>query len=150
MLHRNEHTVEIDAPAAAVFPYLADSEQRLRWMGALKESERLGDGPTGKGSRSRDVFEDHGQRIELEAEVDLYQPHEHVRIRLRTRGFEGTSEQRLEEANGRTRLTTVIETDYKSFAARLMAGMITRHAQKQLEADLTTLKELVEREAAGR
>lgn len=148
-MHRNEHTVEIDAPAAAVFPYLADSKQRLRWMGALKESEPLDGGPSGEGARWRDVFEDHGHRIELEAEVDEYAPHERLRIRLHGSGFEATSEQRLEEANGRTRLTTVIETDYKSFGARLLAGVITRHAQQQLEADLAALKALVEREADG-
>ena len=145
-MHRNEHTVEIDAPAVAVFPYLVDSAQRLRWMGALKESEPLNGGPE-KGARWRDVFEDHGHRIELEAEMDEYEPVERVRIRLRAGGFEATSEQRLEEASGRTRLTAVIETDYKSLAARLMAGVVTRHAQKQLEADLAALKELVEREA---
>ncbi|MGH3116594.1 MAG: SRPBCC family protein, partial [Gaiellales bacterium] len=105
-MHRNEHTVEIDAPAAAVFPYLVDSAQRLRWMGALKESEPLNGGPPGAGARWRDVFEDHGHRIELEAEVDEYEPVERLRIRLRAGGFEATSEQRLEEASGRTRLTT--------------------------------------------
>ena len=36
-------------------------------MGALVESEPLSEGPPRRGSRYRDVFEDHGQRIELEA-----------------------------------------------------------------------------------
>lgn len=148
-MHRNEHTVEIDAPATAVFPYLADSEQRLRWMGALKESEPLDGARSGEGARWRDVFEEHGHRIELEAEVDEFAPHELLRIRLHGGGFEATSEQRLEEVDGRTRLTTVIETDYTSFGARLLAGVVTRHAQKRLEADLAALKSLVEREAAS-
>jgi uncharacterized membrane protein len=146
-VHRNEHTVEIDAPAAAVFPYLAASEQRLRWMGALKESEPLGEGPPQRGSRWRDIFEDHGHRIELEAELVEYAPHERLRISLHGKGFEATSEQRLEEASGRTRLTTVLETNYRSIAARLVASVVTRHAQKRLEGDLAALKELVEREA---
>jgi hypothetical protein len=34
-------------------------------------------------------------------------------------------------------------------AARLLAPLVTRHAQKQLEADLARLKELVEAEAGA-
>ena len=62
-LERIEHTVEIDAPPENVFPLLEASDERLRWMGALVESEPLAEG------RFRDVFEDVGQRVELEAEV---------------------------------------------------------------------------------
>ena len=144
-MHRNEHTVEIDAPPAAVFPYLLESEKRLRWMGALEESEELTEGPPAVGSRWRDVFEDHGQRLELEAELTEYDPNRRLSVRLVNRAFESTSTQELEEVDGRTRLTAVIETDYRSVAARLMARVVTRHAQKQLEADLARLKELVER-----
>jgi uncharacterized protein YndB with AHSA1/START domain len=147
-VHRVEHAVEIDAPPDAVFPYLAGAEPRLRWMGALRESEQLTEGPPAVGSRWRDVFEDLGQRIELEAEVEAYEPPRLLRVRLSSRPIEATSEQRLEWREGRTRVTTVLETEYKSFAARLAAGVVTHHAQKQLEADLATLKGLVESEAA--
>jgi hypothetical protein len=34
---------------------------------------------------------------------------------------------------------------YKALAARLVAPVVARHAQRQLEADLARLKELVER-----
>jgi uncharacterized protein YndB with AHSA1/START domain len=144
-VHRNEHTVEIAAAPETVFPYLVDGERRLEWMGVLRESEKLTEGPPAPGSRWRDVFEDHGQRIELEAELTEYEPGRRLVVRLRNRGFESTSTQALAEADGGTRLTTVIETEYKALAARLMAGVVTRHAQKQLEGDLARLKEIVER-----
>ncbi len=144
-MHRNEHTVEIAAAPETVFPYLVDGERRLEWMGVLRESEKLTEGPPAPGSRWRDVFEDHGQRIELEAELTEYEPGRRLVVRLRNRGFESTSTQALAEADGGTRLTTVIETEYKALAARLMAGVVTRHAQKQLEGDLARLKEIVER-----
>ncbi|HEX2045438.1 MAG TPA: SRPBCC family protein [Gaiellaceae bacterium] len=144
-MHRNEHTVEIAAAPEEVFPYLVDGERRLEWMGVLQESEKLTDGPPGVGSRWRDVFEDHGHRIELDAELEEYEPGRRLVVRLRNRAFESTSTQVLEEAAGGTRLTAVIETEYKALAARLMAGVVTRHAQKQLEADLTRLKAIVER-----
>jgi len=113
-------------------------------MGALVESEPLDEGPPDEGSRYRDVFEDHGQRIELEAElVEVDEPRELV-VHLTADAFDATIRQGLEEADGATRLTAVIETTYTKLAARLLGGVVTRHAQKQLEADLARLKELVE------
>jgi uncharacterized protein YndB with AHSA1/START domain len=135
----------IAAPAADVFPWLAESERRCEWMGALVESEPLDDGPPVKGSRYHDVFEDHGRRIELEAElVEVDEPHVLV-VQLSADAFDATITQRLEEEeDGVTRLTAVIETRYSRLAARVLAAIVTRHAQKQLEADLARLKELGE------
>jgi uncharacterized protein YndB with AHSA1/START domain len=139
----------IAAPTAAVFPWLADSEMRCRWMGALVESEALTNGPPREGSRYRDVFEDHGRRLELEAElVEVDEPHTIV-VQLVSDLFEARISQRLEAADGGTRLTAVIETTYLKLAARLLASVVTRHAQSQLEHDLARLKELVESEPAA-
>ena len=147
-VHRNEHSVEIGAPPEDVFPWLADSERRCRWMGALVESEPLTEGPAERGSRYRDVFEDLGQRIVLEAElVEVDEPHELV-VHLTADAFEATITQRLDAANGGTRLSAAIETTYTKLAGRVLAGVVTRHAQKQLEADLVRLKELVESQGA--
>jgi uncharacterized protein YndB with AHSA1/START domain len=139
----------IAAPAAAVFPWLADPEMRCRWMSALVESEALTDGRPREGSRYRDVFEDHGRRLELEAElVEVDEPHTIV-VQLVSDLFEARISQRLEAADGGTRLTAVIETTYLKLAARLLASVVTRRAQSQLEHDLARLKELVESEPAA-
>jgi uncharacterized protein YndB with AHSA1/START domain len=146
-VHRNEHTVEIDRPPADVFPHLIASEQRLAWMGALTESAQVTEGEPQLGTRFRDVFEDHGQRIEIDAEVVEWKPNERLATRLRGSAFEATARQNLEEIDGRTRLVTTIDTEYKSRIARLMAGVVTRHAQRRLEEDLVRLKQIVERES---
>ena len=137
--------MEIARPARDVFPHLAGAEARRRWVGALVESEQLSHGPPGRGARFRDVFEQGGHRIALDAEIVEWEPDERLAMRLASRGVEATVRQRLEERDGRTRLTTVIETDYRSLTARLAAGTVTRHAQKQLEDDLARLKSLLER-----
>lgn len=143
-VHTNEHTVEIARPAPHVFAYLAASDRRQRWMAALKESEQVSDGPVGLGTRFRDVFEDHGQRFEIDAEIVEWEPHDRLAIRLTASAFESTVTQVLEPADGTTRLTTRMETEYKSALARLMAGVVTGHAQKQLEDDHARLKEILE------
>ena len=119
------------------------------WMSRLVESEPLTDGPPAKGSRYRDVFEEYGRRIELEAELVEYDEPRAIGVRLVSDLFEGRISQRLEPDEGGTRLTAVIETTYRKVAARVLASVVTRRAQTQLEADLARLKELVENEPAA-
>ena len=109
-------------------------------MGLLVESEPLAEG------RFRDVFVDHGQRIELEAEVVEEEPPRLLQVRLEGRVFDATSTQRLEAAGAGTRLTTVVETAYTKRLARLAGPLVARRAQRQLAADHAALKEVVENE----
>jgi hypothetical protein len=109
-------------------------------MGALVESEDLGEG------RFHEVFEYIGQRIEIETEVVREEPPHLLEVRLRGATFEATSTQRLESTDTGARLTTVVETGHRSRLARLAGVLVARRAQRQLEADLATLKQLVEAE----
>jgi uncharacterized protein YndB with AHSA1/START domain len=143
-VHRNQHSVEIDRPPGDVFPYLVESDKRLRWMGALRESEQLTPGPPELGARFRDLFEERGQRIAVEAEVVAWEPPARLSLGLRGGMFRATGLQELEDLGGRTRLTTTIDTEYTSRMIRMMAGVVTRHAQARLEADMARLKELLE------
>jgi hypothetical protein len=107
-------------------------------MGVLVESEPLEEG------RFRDVFEDRGHRIEIDAEVAERDPPRLLVVRLRASSFEATSTQQLEAVEGGTRLTTVVETTYTKRLARLAGPFVARRAQRQLERDLETLKALLE------
>ena len=146
MANRNEHSVEIDRGPDAVFPYLVESDKRLRWMQMLAASEQLDDGEPTLGTRFADVFEAAGRRFDLDAEIVEWEPHRRVAIGIRSSEFESTARQALEDLGGRTRLTTTIDTAYTSRLARLMAGVVTHQAQRQLELDLLRLKGLVEGE----
>lgn len=144
-LHRNEHAVEIAVPPEDVFPWLAGSERRLRWMGALVESESLTEGPAGEGSRFRDVFEEHGRRVELEAELVEVDAPRRLVVQLVSDAFESTIVQTLEDDGGVTRLEAVIETRYTMRGARFLAPVARGFAQRRLESDLARLKELLEK-----
>jgi uncharacterized protein YndB with AHSA1/START domain len=143
-MHRNEHSVQIERPAAAVFPYLTDGEKLRQWVGGLVESTALTEGGARVGARSREVVEERGQRFELETEITRYAPNEVLQARITSKGFETLSTYRLQEDGGRTRLTSVLESRYTMLLARLLAPIVTRQAQKKLEADLDRLKRLVE------
>jgi hypothetical protein len=107
-------------------------------MGLLVESEPLGE----KGFR--DVFSDHGHRIDIEAEVAHEEPSRLLEVHLRADAFEARSMQRLEPAGVGTRLTTVVETTYTKRLARLAGPLVAHRAQRQLEADHAALKQVVE------
>jgi hypothetical protein len=107
-------------------------------MGVLVESEPRDEG------RFRDVFEDHGHRVEIDAEVVERDPPRLLVVRLRASSFEATSTQKLEAVDGGTRLTTVVETTYTRRLARLAGPFVARRAQQQLVRDLERLKELAE------
>ena len=144
-VHRNEHSVVIAAAPGDVFPWLADSARRCRWMGS--PGRERAPRPTGRrsgaaatGTCSKTTASGSSSRPSS-AEVDA--PHRIV-VQLAADAFEATIVQQLEEEDGGTRLTAVIETTYTGLAARLLSGLVTRHAQKQLEGDLDRLKALVE------
>ncbi len=114
-------------------------------MGALVESEPLDEGTPAVGSRFRDVFEDLGQQVVLEAEVIELDPPRALAVHLVADELEATSTSRVEASEAGSRLTATVETTYKALAARFVAPVVARRAQRQLEADLARLKELVER-----
>ena len=146
MTHANVHAVEIDRAPDIVFPYLVESEKRLRWMQMLAASEQVDGGEPTLGTRFADVFEAAGRRFDLDSEIVEWEPARRLATRIRANEFESTATQALDDLGGRTRVTATMETEYKSRMARLMAGVVTAKAQRQLEADLALLKEIVEGE----
>jgi hypothetical protein len=111
----------------------------------LVESTALTEGGARVGARSREVVEERGQRSELETEITSHVPNEALQARITSKGFVTLSTYRLqEEGGGLTRLTSALESRYTMLLPRLIAPLVTRQAQKKLEADLDRLKRLVE------
>jgi hypothetical protein len=107
-------------------------------MALLVESEPLEEG------RFRDVFNDHGHRIELEAEVIRHEPPNELEVHLVASAFSAQSSHVVEEIPTGSRLTTTVETAYTNRLARLAGPLVTRRAQQQLEDDHRALKALLE------
>jgi uncharacterized protein YndB with AHSA1/START domain len=144
-VHRTEHSVEIDAPAERVFPYLAEPELMRTWIGGLVEFRPIDDGPA-LGSRAIQVVELAGKKWDVESELTRYEPPRELEARLvASNAFESVARYRLEETAAGTRVTTTMESEYR--VTRLLRGLIARKAQSKLESDLARLKQVVE--AAG-
>jgi uncharacterized protein YndB with AHSA1/START domain len=127
-----------------VFPWLAEPDRMQEWIGGLIEFRPLDEGPQ-LGSRAIQVVEMAGKKWELESEIVQYEPPHLLEARLvAPKDFESVASYRLEETDGHTRVTTTMETQYKHRVARLLGGVVSRQAQRKLEADLDRLKRVVE------
>ncbi len=79
---RIESRVEIGAPPATVFPWLVEPDRLSRWISGFIGSEPIGSGEVRVGSRSRDIIEAEGRRIEVETEIVELRPGERLAVRI--------------------------------------------------------------------
>lgn len=135
---RNKITIDIARPAADVFPWLVEPDKRKQWIGFLKSTERVGE------NQVRDTIEDHGTVFTLPFSVAERSAPHRLRVNAVTPYFDMAMDHRLEEADGRTRLTLEIDTQYKMWFAKLMSPVVTRDAQKTWEEYGGKLKQLLE------
>lgn len=141
---RNSAWIVIDRPASDVFPRLVEADARLRWVEGLVSSQPLDGGETRVGSRFRERIEQHGLSTTVETTVDELDPPRGLALRVDGRGFTARTETRLDEQDGRTTVTSEIETKVGGLAGKVVGGVVARQAQGSLERSLEALKRLVE------
>jgi carbon monoxide dehydrogenase subunit G len=141
---RNEAAVDIERPAAQVFPWLLERERRLQWVEGLESSESL-DGPEPRaGSRYRETIAQHGLRTTVETRIAELDPPRRLTLAVAGRRFEVRTETRLEERDGRTRVASTIDTKVRGLGGRVAGAVVSSQAQGSLERSLQALKRLVE------
>jgi uncharacterized protein YndB with AHSA1/START domain len=147
---RNVERLAIARPPSQVYRHLVDVKLLRKWTG-LAAIEPLTEGELGPGSRMRLVSESRGQRTIMEAQVAGAERSRLLVLVVTTAtgspvGFSQRVEYRLEERAGDTRLAVTSDTRYEGAVARLLEPLITRAAQRQLEATLERLRLEVEGE----
>ena len=147
-MHRNEHTIEIARPPAAVFPYLTEPELLKQWVGGLTTFDAVDGENAHIGARSRQVMVIGGRKWELDGELTALEPDRLVQARMEGKGVTATTSYALEPVENGTRLTATVESEFSLLVARLFGGLVSREAQRKLRADLARLEALVESETA--
>ncbi len=143
---RNTATIQIERPPAQVFPWVTEPARLKQWIGGLDESTPLTDEGLKVGARSREVVVVGNGRYEMETTVtDLEVPARLV-VAIQSEGFKVDARYDLVESGDGTFLSYACISRYEQPLARLMEPLVTREAQKKIEADLARLKGLVEAE----
>jgi len=145
MARRNEAAVDIAAPAADIFRWIAESHRRVRWIQGLESSTETTDTGFTVGTGFLEVLVLEGRRYELDVvitEVDA--PRLLGQAIVARGGFTSKATWRLIERDGETAVRFEQETTYHHLLARVLGGVITRAAQNKITADLERLKTLAE------
>ncbi len=135
-----ESTTVINRSVAEVFAYMSNQENVPEWNSLVLESKA--EGPMRRGTKVHQVAKFLGRKIELTSEVTEYEPNKKFAAKA-SAPFPLTITNVFEAAGGGTRVMATAEGEVGGFF-KLGEPIVGRIAQKQFQAQLDTLKEILE------
>jgi uncharacterized membrane protein len=138
-----DHTFSVEAPPAVVFAYLTDLEHAAVWQSSLLEAGLTPDGPVRAGTEIHEIRKFLGLKIESVVEVTDFEPNRKFGGRVRFGPIPWAFHYTFEDAGGSTRVASHMEGEPGGFF-RVAEPLVVRTVQRQVQNDLSTLKELVE------
>ena len=145
-----EKSVVIGRSVNDVFAYVSDQTNAPHWQSGLLEVRRTTDGPLGVGTRHTFVRTFMGRRMEGSNEYTRWEPNRLVAFQA-TSGAVGLNASYLVEPVGTdgARLTSRLEMRAPGLL-RVAEPLMSATLRRDVEANLTTLKGLLEASAEGR
>jgi len=138
---RTEITAEIKRPLAEVFAYASDPRNMPEWNSNVEEATAA-EMPLGKGTKVTTTIRFLGRRFEVVNEVVEYVPNQKL-VEKGEKPFPATISMLFESSGEGTRLTTIGELEPGGFF-KLGEPILARIIKKQFQAQLDTMKELLE------
>ena len=141
---RVESSIDIQAPAERVFAFIADIERQPEWIGAVAGVSSLSSNPAQLGTTFVLSLALMGKSADATQEVTRFEPNR-VYTQSTTSGPIPTEITiTLTENGSTTTVHNVTEADISSLG-RLAGPLVQRTIRRQLESDLHTLKDILER-----
>lgn len=142
----NKIQVLIHRPIEEVFNFVVEPANTVQWLDVVAEAEKTSEGDLGVGSVYRQLFKLRGAaNQEMFFEITTFEPHQQMAFQ-RTGGqylIRGTYT--FEAKDGGTLLTYDEQAGPDKFIPNLIGKLVTRRIiRRQLEADFTRLKTLLE------
>ena len=132
----------INRPKQEVFDFVSDPANAAKWRGTIQSAEWISQGSIGIGSRIRQVSKFMGWKQENTTEVTAWEPPNHITQKMIDGPlFEHTFEFQSKQ-NG-TDFTVTGTMEIKGLL-RLLTGLMVRQSENMLEAELSTLKLILE------
>ena len=145
-MERIEHAIEIDRPVEEVFCFIAKPENEPKWRAGLTTSDVSPEGPMELGSTGRRVQSFLGRKMENDWTVTELAPNRKIVVISTSGRTSYSSTCSFEPTEKGTTLTIESEADTGDFF-KIPDPIVTRMARRQLEADMTALKTLLEKPA---
>ncbi len=109
-------TIELDRGIEEVFAYLADFTHTQEWDPGTVTTTRVDDGPLGVGARFHNVSEFRGKQTELEYELQVHEPWNHLVFEGNNKTVTSTDDMRLSGDATHTTLTYEATLEFKGLA----------------------------------
>ena len=141
------YIIDINNTPENVFPWIDDPEKAKQWMTSVSGGEILNETPERIGTTFKETVQENGRGTELYGEITGYIPNEFMSFHLSGKFNVVDVEYRLEDIEGRTRLTFNSDVRFKSFTRVLMlimGSLFKKKTMDHLKREFATLKELCE------
>ncbi len=138
-----ETSVVINRSAEEIFAYLSDHTHAPQWQTAVLEADKIGEEPTGVGTRVRYVGKFLGKRIETIVRITEHEPPSRLAFKSVSAPFPFAGRFVLVPADGGTRVVYFAEGEVGGFF-RLAESIVVGMMQRQNTNDLHTLKDVLE------
>ena len=135
-------SVFIDRPVEDVFAFASDPANDAQWQD-VELSELTSDGPQGVGSTTRSVSKFLGRKMDITAEITVYDPPNQFSFRTASGPIQFEAQQTYEPQDGGTLMTFSGEAEVGGFF-KVAEGMVAKQAESRMEADMNRLKAVLE------
>jgi len=136
--------VKIAKPANVVFSWITETDKRRQWDTSIVKETPLNNLPPGVGAKNLELINMDGHEMELVAEVTEYVPGKRLRLHLVGSGMDLQAGYDLVENAGVTTVDYRGDYEVTNLFMKPMAGMIQSGSIKKMNADLASLKTIVE------
>jgi uncharacterized membrane protein len=140
---RLEFSIDIHRPLREVFAVVGNLENDPKWQSAVITVNKLTAGPIGEGTRFRHEMKIMGRRGDLEVEIVNHEPGQRYALHCIYGALIFGTEVRFERIAQGTRLVTLVDGKPKGLL-KVAAITLSNFRRSEIEADLRTLKQLME------
>ncbi len=142
-MFETNNNIFINRPPQDVFNVITDPAKQPLWQSMAESAEWTTNGSRGVGSTQKVVAKFLGRRIQSEIEITAWEPHHRVDYKFVNGPYPAEVSNTLEPQGEGTLLTARSLGEMGSFF-KLAEGLVARQLEKQLAANLESLKLLME------
>jgi uncharacterized protein YndB with AHSA1/START domain len=139
-----DYTIDFNQAPEKVFRYLDEPSLIKQWMPELVSIETLTEGANRVGAKSKHIYNENGQTIEMVEEMLIYEPNRRIKIRGEAKGFELLLDYRLEAIPQGSRLHYHETMTMQNWFMRLLSPIIASSQKAKIKVYMERLKALVE------
>lgn len=141
-----KNSVQINRPVEQVFDFVTNVENLPKWAGPVTEAKQTSEGPVGVGAIQTQTAQFLGRRVESSQEVTQYELNKRLSTKTTSGSFPVEVNYTFESIDGGTLIHLEGNVDAGGFF-KLGEPIVGRMLRRQTDADIETLKELLEAQA---